>query len=136
MVEIAGILLKLPDGRLVMQRRDGGAPTSPNMLSLFGGHIEPGELSDDAIKREVQEETSLGVASLNINYVFDCIAPNPQNPATVGVKVYIYCADIESADFEVYEGSGAEVYKLEELLRRTDISPASFYVLQNMPKLK
>ena len=101
MVEIVHILLILPDGKVMLQRRDNKAPTSPSKLALFGGHIERGEPPDKAMRRELGEETSLDVASLDIRAENDFEMTHQDGTAH---HFYTYRADIPNADFAVYEG--------------------------------
>ena len=130
MVEIAHIVLILPDGRAVLQRRDNNTPISPNTLAFFGGHVEPGEPPDEAMRRELGEETSLDVANLDIRLVneFELTRSNDG----VLTHFYTYEAEIPNAKFEVYEGSGAEVYPTEELLAREDVVPAVKHAIRKL----
>src|SRR5260370_6575653 len=56
---IASVLLVDRAGRLLLQHRDAAAPTSPNLWSLPGGHIEPGEAPAEAARRELLDRTGL-----------------------------------------------------------------------------
>jgi 8-oxo-dGTP pyrophosphatase MutT (NUDIX family) len=48
---------RLKDGiEFFLQKRDGNAPTDPNIFSLFGGGIEENETPAHALAREVREE--------------------------------------------------------------------------------
>lgn len=42
-----------------LQLRDQYAPTYPNRIALFGGHLEPGETPDVAVVREAAEELTV-----------------------------------------------------------------------------
>ena len=57
-VEVALALLRR-DGRWLMQLRDQ-IPTivSPGCWGLFGGHLDPGETPEQALRRELVEEIS------------------------------------------------------------------------------
>lgn len=135
MRHISLILLTLPDGKIVFQRRGKEAPRSPNMLGLFGGHVDTGESYDDAMARELGEETSLDLHSLQWAFVQDYeLMPDSQSPATF----HLYWAEIPNADFEVdkREAQGAEVYTRAEALARNDLAPSCRYALTNILKEK
>lgn len=53
----AGALIRDPAGRYLVQIRDRSPGIlSPGAYSLFGGAIEEGESSDEAVRRELEEE--------------------------------------------------------------------------------
>ncbi|WP_328654066.1 NUDIX domain-containing protein [Micromonospora sp. NBC_00330] len=56
---VACVLLVDPDGRLLLQLRDGDATHHPNVWGLPGGHGEPGETPEQTAERELLEETGL-----------------------------------------------------------------------------
>lgn len=60
----SGIIIENPKGELLFQLRDNksGLP-HPNKWSLFGGGIESGENSVQAILREVKEELGFDLVS-------------------------------------------------------------------------
>lgn len=133
MVHISAILLTLPDGKIVFQRRGKDASVSPGLLGFFGGHVEEGETYDEAMIRELGEETSLDINALSWGFVQDF---SPVIKTVKNVKIHLYWAEIPNADFEVYEGDGAEVYTKAEALKRNDLAPAPRYVLENILKEK
>ena len=126
MANCSGAILFLGD-ELVIQRRDAGAPFSPNLLSLFGGHFETHETPHMALMRELGEETTLPLAQLKFKYL-------TQLPLHGHNKAYIYTAKIKSDHFKVFEGRRAEKYKLEDLLKREDLDPDTRLILQQLEK--
>ena len=116
MTELSLCILKLPDGKFVFQRRSKDAPVSPGLIGLFGGHIEAGETADQAMSRELSEETSLDINALTVTSVgkFDMLED--------GTRVFLYKSEIEDYSFEVFEGDGLEVYSLEEVLEKDDVT--------------
>lgn len=60
---VAGVLLVQmgSGGRVLLQHRDANAPSSPNRWGTPGGHIERGETAEQAVRRELMEETGLQV---------------------------------------------------------------------------
>lgn len=45
------------DGRLFFQRRSPDRKLFPDTWDIVGGHLEPGESVEEALRREVEEET-------------------------------------------------------------------------------
>ncbi len=60
----AGALIVDDDGRLFIQRRSPDRRLFPDCWDIVGGHLEPGEEVEDALRREVTEETGWTVAQV------------------------------------------------------------------------
>lgn len=58
----AGALIVDDDGRIFFQRRSPERRLFPNTWDIAGGHLEPGEQVEDALRREVHEETGWTVS--------------------------------------------------------------------------
>ena len=56
-LRVAAALVLDDDGRVFVQRRSPDRRLFPNCWDVVGGHIEPGESVEDALRREVNEET-------------------------------------------------------------------------------
>ena len=121
------ISLRLPDGRLIMQRRDAGAPTSPSLLGFFGGHIEKGEDALTAAYRELHEETSLP-DSLDLLSITSLSIPSPHNDGSSQL-FHLFQTNIMDETIRVYEGTGFEVYSIEELKARLDLTFTARHLL-------
>ena len=126
MLKIVSLVLELPDGRLVLHRRDDKAPSSPGMLGLFGGGIEEEEEPLSAAKRELAEETSLNVKSLDFQAL---PALDYQSDDWGQVKFHIYKIKISSEEFKTYEGVGPEAYTMNELIKRSDLAGSTKAIL-------
>lgn len=50
------------DGRIFFQRRSPNRTLFPDTWDIVGGHVEPGESIEDALRREVEEETGWQVS--------------------------------------------------------------------------
>ena len=59
LLRVAGALLVDCEGRVLLQHHDQYASTHPGKWSIIGGVIEGGETSEQAARRELQEETGL-----------------------------------------------------------------------------
>lgn len=127
MKQVVVALLKLPTGEYVFQRRTNDAPVNAGLIGFFGGHVEGGETFDEAVRRELKEETSLELEKLTISYVESFIVDREGEQ----VEYHLYEAPIESANFNVYEGVAAESYNLDELLQRHDLTSSVEYVARS-----
>ena len=57
----AGVVVD-DDGRVFIQRRSPTRKLFPDTWDIVGGHLEPGETVDEALRREVEEETGWRVS--------------------------------------------------------------------------
>src|SRR5579884_3255308 len=115
------ILFKLPDGKIVLQRRTRDAPYGAGLLGIFGGWVEENETVDECLKREIIEETSLDPESLDISLLSEFIIPACEDFAK-DRHFYLYKAQVNDTNFKVYEGEGAEAYSLEAINQRNDLT--------------
>lgn len=58
-IRCVGAIVRDEDGRLLLVRR--GRPPAVGTWSLPGGRVEPGETDEEAVRRELREETGLDV---------------------------------------------------------------------------
>ena len=110
---IAVAVIRHSDGEYILQRRDKNATNSPNKLGLFGGHIE-NEEPKEALLRELSEECSLKVQSDDLFFL--------STKVFEGLVVFYYLLEVDTKNFEVYEGVGYESYTKEEIVKRDDVA--------------
>lgn len=129
------VMLKLPDGQFVFERRTDNAPYEPGMLGMFGGGVEPGETVEGCLIRELfDEETSLQQSDVvDLRHVKDYEIPAGEYP--VNRYFSLYEGVVPNLDFEVHEGRGVEAYHLEELPHRSDLMATSVYLLRTVLQL-
>jgi 8-oxo-dGTP pyrophosphatase MutT (NUDIX family) len=125
MTQTSAAVLILDNHKLVFQRRDSLAPAAPNLLGLFGGHFEDSETPEQALQRELQEETSLDLKKLDFKYLFFVDYPDK-------VRTHVFVTHITSEHFKVFEGSGEEVYSFDDVLKRKDLEPDTRVILERI----
>jgi mutator protein MutT len=67
----AAILIKNKNGEVLLLKRAPESHFAPNQWGYPGGKIEDGESSDEAARRETEEETTLVVSSITALGVFN-----------------------------------------------------------------
>lgn len=132
MKQVAVTLLQLPDGRYVFQRRTKDAPVNAGLLGFFGGHIEIGEKPEEAVVRELNEETSLDVLILEFIPVGSFVVDREGED----VEYHLYRVEIENMDFDVFEGEKAEPHQLGEVKDRADLTSSVKFVVEKLVEEK
>ena len=61
MADIAVLFLIDRRGHVLLQHRDEHAPRAAEQWGMVGGHVEPGERFDVAVRRELLEETGVSL---------------------------------------------------------------------------
>jgi len=115
--DVAMVLLVDPSGAVLLQHRDGDAPVSPNVWSLPGGHIEPGETPEEAARRELREETGLTAGELEPFWS----GPRPHEPGfphTVTVHVFRGATTARQDEVVLGEGQAMVFVARDKLLDR------------------
>ncbi len=129
--EFTLILFKLPDNRIILQRRTQDAPYGAGFLGIFGGWVEQNETVDECLLREIQEETSLDIDALHPRLLTDFVIQAGEDFDT-DRHFYLYEAFVDNLDFEVYEGEGAEAFSLDEIQKRSDLTGSAKYTFDNI----
>jgi 8-oxo-dGTP pyrophosphatase MutT (NUDIX family) len=86
----AAACIRDPQGRILLQRRSDGA----DLWGFPGGAMDPGERADEAVVREVHEETGLQVEPLHLIGVYstpEFIFTYPNGDRVQPVTIFFEC---------------------------------------------
>jgi 8-oxo-dGTP pyrophosphatase MutT (NUDIX family) len=103
-------------GRVLLQLGDADLPPEryPDMWSIPGGLLEPGEAPDAAALREFEEETGHLLESLKLYRVYRR-APDLPASLTDVFHIYYIDADIEESTIQVNEGQAFRYFAPADL---------------------
>ena len=119
---VATALLFDREGRLCIYLRDN-KPTIPfpNYWDLFGGHVEPGETSQEALLRELREELGVQVSEYGFFRSYHCLvgdaAPNVKD--VYWVKTHQVAEELElheGAEFRAIPPADRHAYQFANIL--------------------
>ncbi|MBC8099867.1 MAG: NUDIX domain-containing protein [Armatimonadetes bacterium] len=101
---VVGVILVNAQGEVLLQQRDDKPDLAyPGYWTLFGGHVEDGEATDDAIRRELREELRIGLP-LHFWWSYKCpVRTIPDKLMTIN-HVYVGYMIHDVATLTLYEG--------------------------------
>jgi 8-oxo-dGTP pyrophosphatase MutT (NUDIX family) len=126
--DAAAAIIVLDDGRYVLQLRDQKPGIFyPGHWGLFGGAIDPAETPEEALRRELREETGLVVEAARVVTEFTY---------TIGrhgrIARYFYEVPIRHealAKMELREGSDMRPFSAAEILTKARVVPYDSFAL-------
>jgi uncharacterized protein len=107
----AMLLIVTEDGGLLMHHRDDkpGIP-NPGCWAGFGGAVEAGETVEEAVRREVREETGLQIT----DPIFLTEAVDHEGDGRA-VSLFYIVGGVRLEDIDLQEGAGVAVHRVEDL---------------------
>ena len=97
---VLGVIAR-PDGRYLITQRVMTKSWAPGHWEVSGGGVRAGESSEEAVRREVMEETGLDVANATGGLVFTYHRENPGQGDNYFVDVYRFELDFDEKDIQL-----------------------------------
>ena len=107
-------VVQRPDGKYLISKRVMTKSWAPGWWEVSGGACMAGEESEEAVKREVLEETGLDVSNAEGGYCFTYHRENPGKGDNYFVDVYKFIMDFDESDVSMQEEE-TDGYKLATL---------------------
>ncbi len=99
---VLGVIMR-PDKRFLITKRVMTKRWAPGWWEVSGGGVMAGETSEEAVKREVLEETGLDVSGAKGGYVFTYSRENPGEGDNYFVDIYRFEMDFKDEDLKLQE---------------------------------
>ena len=99
---VLGVIAR-PDGRFLITKRVMTKAWAPGWWEVSGGACMAGETSEEAVKREVAEETGLDVTGWDGGYLFTYKRENPGEGDNYFVDVYRFVSDFDEKNLKLQE---------------------------------
>ncbi len=128
---LATVIVVDARGWLLLQERDEHAPVSPNQWGLVGGHVEPGEEWEEALAREVEEETGLRLDDLEL-WFDEVVQHSPKVSTHLADQWRIWVGAADLTDDDIVLGEGRQIVFVDpERVRdgSLDLSVAAAHLL-------
>ena len=97
---VLGVVAR-PDGTYLITKRVMTKAWAPGWWEVSGGAAQAGESSEEAVCREVREETGLDISNAEGGYVFTYKRENPGEGDNYFVDVYRFVLDIDENDLKL-----------------------------------
>ena len=99
-LSVLGVIQR-PDGKYLITKRAADKAWAPGWWEVSGGAAIAGETSEDAVKREILEETGLDVTNAEGGFLFSYHRENPGEGDNYFVDVYTYHMDFTEEDIKL-----------------------------------
>lgn len=105
------------DGRFLITKRVMSKNWAPGWWEVSGGAAMAGETSEEAVRREVLEETGLDVSGAEGGYQFTYHRENPGEGDNYFVDIYRFVMDFDEKDLKLQEAEtdGYQLATIDEI---------------------
>lgn len=99
---VLGVVMRR-DKRFLITKRVMTKSWAPGCWEVPGGGVMAGEASDEAVIREIREETGLDVSDWEGGYLFSYRRENPGEGDNYFVDIYRFVGDFDEKDLHLQE---------------------------------
>ena len=103
---VLGVIMN-EEGKFLVTKRVMTKSWAPGQWEISGGAAQAGESSEEAVKREILEETGIDVTGFNGGYVFSYMRENPEEGDNYFVDIYRFVGNVSEADVKLQEAETA-----------------------------
>ena len=125
-IEVVAAIIQRDGAYFATQR---GYGEFEGMWEFPGGKIEPGESSEDALKREIQEELGVDIV------IEDLICTTEYDYPSFHLTMHCYLCRVEAGEIELREHKSAR-WLTTELLDSVEWLPADKNVIEKLTQTK
>ncbi|QNN52852.1 NUDIX domain-containing protein [Nocardioides mesophilus] len=126
---LASVLLVDRRGWLLLQERDEHAAVAPEQWGLVGGHLDPGEGWEEALHRELLEETGLRLDGLEL-WFDEVVQHSPKVSTHLADRWKVWVGATELGDDDIEVGEGRQIVFVDPArLGELDLTPGTAYLL-------
>ncbi len=126
---LASVILVDRRGWLLLQERDEHAPVAPDQWGLVGGHVDPGEDWEQAMRREMLEETGLRVEGLEL-WFDELIQHSPKVSTHLADRWKIWVGGTDLTDGDIVLGEGRQILFVDpRRIPDLELAPGAGYLL-------
>ncbi len=115
-LSVLGVMMR-PDGKYLITKRAAGKAWAPGSWEVPGGAVQAGETSEEAVRREILEETGLDVSEASGGFLYDYHRENIKEGDNYFVDVYRFQMDFSEDQVRLQEGEtdGFQIADLAEI---------------------
>lgn len=120
-LSVLGVIQR-PDGKFLITQRAMDKAWAAGWWEVSGGGVQAGETSEEAVRREVLEETGLDVTGCEGGFMFDYHRENPGEGDNYFVDIYRFIKDFDEKDVKVQteEATSFKIASHEEIKALAD----------------
>lgn len=102
-------VIRRTDGRYLITKRAMNKEWAPGWWEVPGGAVQAGETSEEAVLREIREETGLDVSHAEGGFLFSYRRENVKEGDNYFVDIYRFTLDFEEEEIALQEAEVAGV---------------------------